>query len=56
MGFFDGSLFDFNCDGETDGFETFMGLQMVAGSRKEAIELTGDDSFYMGSDDEDEDD
>ena len=34
---------DFNRDGEVDGFETYVGLQMMAGSRQEAIALTGDD-------------
>ena len=49
---------DFNRDGEVDGFETYVGLQMMAGSRQEAIALTGDDAFYTGSDslEEDEDD
>ena len=48
---------DFNRDGEVDGFETYVELQMMAGSRQEAIELTGDDAFYTGSDslEEDED-
>ena len=55
MGFFDRRLFDFNGDGTTDGFETFVGLQMIAGSRQEAIALTGDDAFYTGSDDLEED-
>ena len=57
MGFFDRDLFDFNGDGKTDGFETYVGLQMMAGSRQEAIALTGDDTFYTGSDslEEDED-
>lgn len=50
MGFFDKPSFDFNGDGKEDVFETCMGLQMMAGSRKEAIELTGDDTFYLGSD------
>ena len=50
MGFFDRPLFDFNGDGKTDGFETYVGLQMMAGSRQEAIALTGDDTFYTGSD------
>lgn len=50
MGFFDGPLFDFNGDGRVDGFETFVGLQVMASSRQEAIDLTGDDSFYLGSD------
>lgn len=57
MGFYDRPLFDFNGDGKTDGFETYVGLQMMAGSRQEAIALTGDDAFYNGSDslEEDED-
>ena len=48
---------DFNRDGEVDGFETYVGLQMMAGSRQEAIALTGDDAFYTGGDslEEDED-
>ena len=48
---------DFNRDGEEDEFETYVGLQMMAGSRQEAIVLTGDDAFYTGSDslEEDED-
>ena len=56
MGFFDRDLFDFNGNGKTDGFETYVGLQMMAGSRQEAIALTGDDTFYTGSDDIEEDD
>lgn len=56
MGFFDRSLFDFNGDGEVDGFETYVGLQMMASSRQEAIALTGDDTFYTGSDALEEDD
>lgn len=57
MGFFDRPLFDFNGDGKTDGFETYVGLQIMASSRQEAIALTGDDTFYTGSDslEEDED-
>lgn len=51
MGFFDRDLFDFNGDGKVDGFETYVGMQMVAGSRQEAIALTGDDTFYIGSND-----
>lgn len=54
MGLFDRDPFDFNGDGRVDGFDTFVGLQLTAGSRREAIELTGDDSFYMGSDDDEE--
>lgn len=56
MGFFDRPLFDFGGDGKVDGFETYVGLQMMAGSRQEAIALTGDDTFYTGSDDLEEDD
>ena len=56
MGFFDRDVFDFNGDGKVDGFETYVGLQMMAGSRQEAIALTGDDTFYTGSDDLGEDD
>lgn len=56
MGFFDRDLFDFNGNGKTDGFETYVGLQMMAGSRQEAIALTGDDTFYTRSDDLEEDD
>ena len=57
MGFFDRDLFDFNGDGKTDAFEAEVELQMMASSRQEAIELTGDDAFYTGSDtlEEDED-
>ena len=50
MGFFDRPLFDFNGDGKVDGFETYVGLQIMASSRQEAIALTGDDAFYTGSD------
>lgn len=56
MGLFDGPLFDFNGDGREDEDEIFVGLQMVAGSRREAIELTGDDTFYPGSDKLDDED
>ena len=49
---------DFNRDGKVDAFEAEVELQMMAGSRQEAIALTGDDTFYTGSDtledDEDE--
>lgn len=57
MGFFDRDLFDFNGDGRTDAFEAEIELQMMASSREEAIRLTGDDTFYTGSDslEEDED-
>lgn len=50
MGLFDGPLFDFNGDGKTDMFETFVEMQMMAESRQEAIDLTGDDTFYIGTD------
>ena len=50
MGFFDRGIFDFNRDGRTDAFEAEVELQMMAGSRQEAIALTGDDTFYTGSD------
>ena len=58
MGFFERPLFDFNGDGKTDAFEMMAGIQMTASSRREAIDLTGDDTFYVGDDelDEDEDD
>lgn len=49
MGFFDRDTFDFNGDGKTDGFEAEIELQMMASSRQEAITLTGDDTFYIGS-------
>lgn len=56
MGFFDRPLFDFNGDGKTDFMEWSVGMQMTA-SRQEAIDLTGDDAFYPGSDNlEDEED
>lgn len=58
MGFFDRDVFDFNGDGKTDAFEAEIELQMMASSREEAIRLTGDDTFYTGSDtleEEDED-
>lgn len=50
MGFFDRDLFDFNGDGKVDGFDTYVGTQMMASSRQEAIALTGDDAFYTGGD------
>ena len=59
MGFFDRPLFDFNGDGQTDFMEWSIGMQMTVSSRQEAIDLTGDDTFYLGTDsleDEDEDD
>ena len=57
MGFLDRDVFDFNGDGKTDAFEAEVELQMMASSREEAIRLTGDDTFYTGSDslEEDED-
>ena len=56
MGLFDRDLFDFNGDGKIDAFEAEVELQMMASSRQEAIALTGDDTFYTGSDDLEEDD
>ena len=56
MGFFDRDLFDFNGDGKIDAFEAEVELQMMACSRQEAIALTGDDTFYTGSDSLEEDD
>ena len=56
MGFFDRDLFDFNRDGQVDAFELDESLQMMAGSREEAIRLTGDDTFYTGSDTLEEED
>lgn len=56
MGFLDRDLFDFNGDGEVDGFEEYAGMQMMATSRQEAIDLTGDDTFYTGSDGLDDED
>ena len=56
MGIFDERPFDFNHDGEEDAIETMVGLQMFAGSRREAIDLTGDDTFYIGDDRDDSDD
>lgn len=47
MGIFDRPPFDFNGDGKTDAFEMLAGMQMTASSRKEAIDLTGDDTFYI---------
>ena len=54
MGIFDEKPFDFDHDGEEDPIETMVGLQMFAGSRREAIELTGDDTFYIGNDSDDD--
>lgn len=56
MGLFDRDIFVFNGDRKTDGFEAEVELQMMASSRQEAIALTGDDTFYIGSDDLEEDD
>ena len=49
-----GGMFDLNGNGETDELELFAELQMTGSSRKEAIELTRDDTFYMDSDDEED--
>lgn len=50
MGLFYGSLFDFNVDGKTDMLETFVGMQLMAEGRQKAIDLTGGDTFYLGTD------
>ena len=55
MGLFDGGLYDLDGDGIETDMETFVGMQMFAGSRQEAIDLTGDDSFYCGVDDPEDD-
>ena len=54
MGFFDNGPYDLDGNGIEDDMEAFVGMQMFAGSRQEAIDLTGDDSFYTGDDDVDE--
>ena len=56
MGIFDDGPFDFNHNGEDDAVETMVGMQMFAGSRRESIDLTGDDTFYIGDDPEDDPD
>lgn len=56
MGFFDEPFFDFNGDGKTDVMEWSIGMQMTASSRQEAIDLTGADTFYLGSDTSEEGD
>lgn len=50
MGLLDRSLLDFNADGETDFMEWSVGVQMTASSRQEVLDLTGDDTFYLGND------
>lgn len=55
-GIFDRPLFDFNGDGKTDFMEWSIGMQITASSRQEAIDLTGDDTFYLGSDTLEEED
>lgn len=56
MGMLDRDIFDLNKDGEVDAFELDVSQQMMAGSREEAIRLTGDDTFYTGSDTLEEED
>jgi len=51
MRFFDGGPYDLDGDEIETDMETFVAMQMTAGSRQEAIDLTGDDSFYCGDDD-----
>lgn len=48
MGFFDEP--DINCDGKVDALDRYLMMQMTRSSRKEAIDLTGDDTFYFGTD------
>ena len=49
MGFFDG-IFGFNNDRKQEKYDSFEDLQRMASSRQEAFDLTGDDTYYMGSD------
>lgn len=42
MGFFDKPLFDFNRNGKTDGFELFVGMQMMANSCRDDFDTDGD--------------
>lgn len=51
MGFFDDSPYDLD-----DDMDEFVGMQLISGSRREAIDLTGDDTFYVGDDDPDDSD
>lgn len=44
-------------DRDDEEYDSFVEMQMTASSRQEAIDLTGDDTFYLGGDElEDEDD
>lgn len=54
MGFFDKHPYDLNGDGHVDENEFFVGAQLLAASRQEALDLTGDDSFYPGDDGEED--
>jgi len=54
MGLLDLLFGGYDRDGEDDDIEMMAELQMTARSRREAIELTGDDTFYMGDDDADD--
>ena len=45
-----GLFSDFNNDGIEDDFELFVAMQLTVSSRREALDLTGDDSFYPGTD------
>lgn len=56
MGLFDGGPYDLDGDGIETDMESFVEMQMLAGSRQEAIDLTGDDSFYCGDDPKDDED
>ena len=50
MGLFNNGPYDLDNDGYEDAMETFAGMQLFAGSRQEALDLTGDDTFYIGDD------
>lgn len=45
----------FDCD-DNDEYDSFIEMQMTASSRQEAIDLTGDDTFYLGGDELDDED
>ena len=55
MGLFGKHLFDMDGITDMEDDDWFIEAQLMAGSRKEAIELTGDDTFYPGDDESDED-
>ena len=53
MKVFDDGPYDLDGNGIEDDMEMFVGMQLFAGSRQEALDRTGDDSFYLGDDFED---